>query len=251
VLAKLENAVHSGHFDEEFRIVRPDGEVRCVGEGFAGTRCEQCNPGNSMDGAGHHGEKTSDAQVPNTSLRPKRRARKPRALVRRPKPCAGNARAHADLRMDAVLDTLLQTLFQIVTYDSGRVILTEENERLFVARGSRLPRQRTGQWSRSRRRQRHSAARPGSEKAMYVPDTREECDWRDHKGLPVFGQDCHSLVVSDSVLVCSRIGSKQPRAFTTTALHSRNCWAFQRRSRSTTRGFMNGRKSTQSSGRLC
>jgi PAS domain S-box-containing protein len=27
VLAKLENAVHSGHFDEEFRIVRPDGEV--------------------------------------------------------------------------------------------------------------------------------------------------------------------------------------------------------------------------------
>ncbi len=30
VLAKLENAVHSGHFDEEFRIVRPDGEVRWV-----------------------------------------------------------------------------------------------------------------------------------------------------------------------------------------------------------------------------
>src|SRR5580704_7794589 len=30
VLAKLEEAVHSGHFDEEFRIVRPDGEVRWV-----------------------------------------------------------------------------------------------------------------------------------------------------------------------------------------------------------------------------
>jgi PAS domain S-box-containing protein len=30
VLAKLENAVHSGRFDEEFRIVRPDGEVRWV-----------------------------------------------------------------------------------------------------------------------------------------------------------------------------------------------------------------------------
>ena len=31
VLAKLENAVHDGHFEEEFRIVRPDGEVRWVG----------------------------------------------------------------------------------------------------------------------------------------------------------------------------------------------------------------------------
>src|SRR5580704_13144333 len=30
VLAKLENAVHSGHFDEEFRIVRPDGGIRWV-----------------------------------------------------------------------------------------------------------------------------------------------------------------------------------------------------------------------------
>src|SRR4029077_19731401 len=30
VLAKLEVAVHTGHFEEEFRIVRPDGEVRWV-----------------------------------------------------------------------------------------------------------------------------------------------------------------------------------------------------------------------------
>ncbi len=30
VLAKLEEAVHSGHFDEEFRIVRTDGATRWV-----------------------------------------------------------------------------------------------------------------------------------------------------------------------------------------------------------------------------
>ena len=39
-----------------------------------------------------------------------------------------------NLRMDAVLDTLLRYLFEIVPYDSASVILTEEDSRLFVAR---------------------------------------------------------------------------------------------------------------------
>jgi len=42
-------------------------------------------------------------------------------------------------------------------------------------------------------------------KAMYVPDTREESDWRDHKAFAGFRSwIAVPLVVSDSVLGCSR-----------------------------------------------
>jgi len=57
-------------------------------------------------------------------------------------------------------------------------------------------------------------------KAIYVLDTREESDWRDHKAfVGVRSWIAVPLVVSDSVLGLLSIGSKEPRAFSTRHFH--------------------------------
>jgi PAS fold len=136
VLARLEDAVHTGRFDEEFRIVRADGAVRWV--------WVKGNPVPSPDDVVRQlfgtalditARKLADAQVAEHLLT---------AQAARAEAESASAEAEAlrkatlaltqNLRMDAVLDTLLQTLSHIVPYDAASVILTEENERLFVAR---------------------------------------------------------------------------------------------------------------------
>ncbi len=125
-----------------------------------------------------------------------------------------------NLRMDAVLDTLLQTLFQILPYEHASVILTEENERLFVAREAPPPAANrpvvTLETSDNAILERVLVLK----RAMYVPDTRAENEWRDHKALSgVRSWVGVPLVVSDSVVGVLSIGSKQPRAFTTRHFH--------------------------------
>jgi len=222
VLAKLENAVHSGHFDEEFRIARPDGEVRWVWVKASPVR-DSNNAIRQLYGTAQDitAKKLADAQVAEHLVA----AEAARAE-------AENASAEAEalrratlaltqnLRMDAVLDTLLETLFQIVTYDTASVILTEENERLFVAREAPPA---TANRTVVTLETTHNAILQRVlvlKKAIYVPDTRDESDWRDHKAFStVRSWIAVPLVVSDSVLGLLSIGSKQPRAFTTRHFH--------------------------------
>jgi PAS domain S-box-containing protein len=222
VLAKLENAVHSGHFDEEFRIVRPDGEVRWVWVKASPVRASDKSIrqlyGTAQDITA---KKLADAQVAEHLVA---------AETARAEAESASAEAEAlrratlaltqNLRMDAVLDTLLQTLFQIVTYDAASVILTEENERLFVAR--EVPPAATNrpvvtlETSDNAMLQRVLVLK----RAIYVPDTREESQWRDHKAFSgVRSWIAVPLVVSDSVVGLLSIGNRQPRAFTTRHLH--------------------------------
>jgi len=218
VLAKLEDAIHSGHFDEEFRIVRPDGAVRWV--------WAKGNPVPSPDDVIRQlvgtalditARKLADAQVAEHLLT---------AQAARAEAESASAEADAlrkatlaltqDLSMDAVLDTLLQTLFQIVPYEMASVVLTEENERLFVAREAPLATANrpvvTLEVSENALLQRVLVLKKG----LYLPDTRDECEWREHKALAgVRSWIAVPLVVSDSVLGLLSIGSKQSRAFTT------------------------------------
>jgi len=222
VLAKLENAVHSGHFDEEFRIVRPNGEIRWVWVKASPVRSSdeviRQLYGTAQDITA---KKLANAQVAEHLLT---------AEAARAEAESAGAEAEAlrratlaltqNLRMDAVLDTLLQTLFQIVTYDTASVILTEENERLFVAREAPpVAANRpvvTLEASDNAVLQRVLVLK----KAMYVPDTREEPDWRDHKAFSgVRSWIAVPLVVSDAVVGLLSIGSKQSRAFTTQHFH--------------------------------
>ncbi len=222
VLAKLEEAVHSGHFDEEFRIVRSDGEVRWVWVKASPVRAAD-QAIRQLYGTAQDitAKKLADAQVAEHLVA----AESARAEAE-----SAGAEAEAlrratlaltqNLRMDAVLDTLLQTLFQIVTYDAASVILTEENDRLFVAREAPPATVNrpvvTLEASDNAILQRVVALK----RAMYVPDTREESDWRDHKAFSgARSWIAVPLVVSDSVVGLLSIGSKQPRAFTTQHLH--------------------------------
>jgi PAS domain S-box-containing protein len=222
VLAKLENAVHSGHFDEEFRIVRPDGGVRWV--------WVKASPVRSLDNTVQQlygtaqditAKKLADAQVAVHLVA---------AETARAEAESASAEAEAlrratlaltqNLRMDAVLDTLLQTLLQIVTYDHACVILTEENERLFVAREAPPPATNrpvvTIETSDNAVLERALVLK----RATYVPDTRSEQEWRDHKAFSgVRSWIVVPLVVSDSVVGLLSIGSKEPRAFTTRHFH--------------------------------
>jgi PAS domain S-box-containing protein len=222
VLAKLENAVHSGHFDEEFRIVRPDGEVRWVWVKGSPVRASD-QAIRQLYGTAQDitAKKLADAQVAEHLVA---------AEAARAEAESAGAEAEAlrratlaltqNLRMDAVLDTLLQTLFQIVTYDTASVILTEENDRLFVAREAPLSAVNrpvvTLETSASAILERVLVLKM----ATYVPDTREDSDWRDHKAFSgVRSWIAVPLVVSDSVVGLLSIGSKQPRAFTTRHFH--------------------------------
>jgi PAS domain S-box-containing protein len=222
VLAKLENATHSGHFDEEFRIVRPDGEVRWVWVKASPVRASD-HVIRQLYGTAQDitPKKLADAQVA---------AHLVAAETARIEAESAGAEAEAlrratlaltqNLRMDAVLDTLLQTLFQIVPYDMASVILTEENERLFVAREAPPAAANrsvvTLEASDSAILQRVLVLKT----AIYVPDTKTESDWRDHRAFSgARTWIAVPLVVSDSVVGLLSITSKQPRAFTTEQFH--------------------------------
>jgi PAS domain S-box-containing protein len=218
VLAKLEDAVHTGHFDEEFRIVRPDGAVRWV--------WAKGNPVPSLDDMIRQlvgtalditARKLADSQVAEHLLT---------AQAARAEAESASAEAEAlrkatlaltqNLRMDAVLDTLLETLLHIVPYDTARVILTEENERLFVAREAPPEFANrpvvTLEVGENVLLQRVIVLKKG----LYLPDTRDEFEWREHKALAgVRSWIAVPLVVSDSVLGLLSVGSKVPHTFTT------------------------------------
>ncbi len=199
VLAKLENAVHSGHFDEEFRIVRPDGEVRWVWVKASPAPASN-NTIRQLYGTAQDitAKKLADAQVAEHLV------------------AAEAARAEAE-NASAEAEALRRATLALT---QASVILTEENERLFVAREAPSAISNrpvvTLESSHSAILQRVLVLK----KAIYVPDTREESDWCDHKAFSgVRSWIAVPLVVSDSVLGLLSIGSKQPRAFSNRHFH--------------------------------
>ena len=222
VLAKLDVAMHSGRFDEEFRIVRPDGAVRWVwAKGSSISSHGGLKPqlyGTALDITG---KKNAEAQVAEHLLEAQEaRAEAERAGAEAEALRKATLALTQNLRMDAVLDTLLETLHSIVPNDIASVILTEEDDRLFVAR----------EWPRSAANgpvvtieknangilERVVALR----RSVYVPDTRTERDWREHRALAgIRSWMAVPLVVSDSLLGLLSVGNKDARAFTMEQLH--------------------------------
>jgi GAF domain-containing protein len=221
VLAKLELASQSGHFDEEFRIVRPDGDIRWVWvKGSAVAEADRVIRqlyGTALDITA---KKLADAQVAEHLIA---------AEAARAEAETAGAEAEAlrkatlaltqNLRMDAVLDTLLETLHSIVPNDMSSVFLTEEEDRLFVARERPAAANRpvvTLEKSDNGILERVVVLK----KATYICDVRAESDWRDHRAFSgICSWIAVPLVVSDSVLGVLSVGSREPRAFTTEQFH--------------------------------
>ena len=121
-----------------------------------------------------------------------------------------------DLRMDSVLDTLLHCVLDLIPYDSARVILTEPDGSLFVARESPLHSGKrvvvTLEASQNPYLQRVLV----SKKSLKLADTSEEKDWRETQALAnIRSWIAVPLVVGDSVLGLLSIGSARPRTFST------------------------------------
>jgi PAS domain S-box-containing protein len=218
VLTKLDDAIHSGRFDEEFRIVRPDGDVRWV--------WVKANPCLTTDTV----IRLLVGTVQDITARKLAHFKVAEHLIE-----AETARAQADaaraeaealrsatlaltqnLRMDAVLDTLLRCVQDIVPYDSASVILVEAEGRLFVARES--PPAATNQPV--------VTLRPGEstllqraltlKKNVHVPDTSQEQDWRHTQALAdIRCWIAIPLIVGDAVLGVLSLGSTKPGMLTT------------------------------------
>jgi len=217
VLAKLEDAVRTGHFDEEFRIVRPDGGVRWL--------WVKASP---LPRHGVVRKLVGTAQ----DITPKKLAA---AEIAQHLAVAESARAQADLargeaealrsatlaitqnlRMDVVLDTLLRCVFEVIPYDSASVLFTEEGERLFVAREAPSPpdgRQLIGlELTDNVLLQRVVLAR----KSIHLHDTRADLDWRDHRAFPhARSWLAVPLISADAVLGLLSISKARPGFFTT------------------------------------
>jgi len=209
-LAKLEEARTTGKFDDEFRIVRPDGVSRWIWT--KGTR------------AGDPGEVPPRLVGIAQDITDRKQAE---LEIAKHLAAAEAARAEAEalrlstltltknLSMDSVLDTLLASLLEVVPYDAASVILTEE-DCLYVARTSA----KTVQMLEGQRNtflERVRVAR----KSIFVSDTAQETDWEDAGALrDVRSWICVPLIASterpasERVLGLLSIGHSRPCAFT-------------------------------------
>jgi PAS domain S-box-containing protein len=202
VLAKLEQATHSGQFDEEFRIVRADGAMRWVWvKAFPDRDASgaiRWLVGTALDvtmrkiAEGHVADHLAAAEAARAEAEALRKSTL--ALTQ-------------NLRMDAVLDTLLRCLLDIVPYDSASVILTEEDSRLFVAREAPPTPERQSVVTLDAAENVFLQRALIEHKSIFLADTRAEAGWTEIKPLArIRSWLCVPLVASDPVLGLLSIG---------------------------------------------
>jgi PAS domain S-box-containing protein len=210
VLGKLNDAVATGHFDEEFRIVRADGITRWLWAKTSPRPDSQRTPywfvGFALDVTDRkHAEfeakrNLAAAEAAHAETEALRKATL--ALTQ-------------NLSMSMVLDTLLDCLRDLVPYDSAAVILSEDNVNLYV--GRQFPKPVPGEptlrlnATDTALLQRIVIER----KSVSVPDTSDEPDWRDIE--PLAGSHCWigvPLTTANGMFGLLSIGSATPRKFT-------------------------------------
>jgi PAS domain S-box-containing protein len=214
VLTRLEEATHSGVFDEEFRIVRSDQAVRWISvRGFP-----------VRDSAGAVARLVGIAQ--DISARKSAEEQMARNLS-----LAESAWAEADafrkttlaltqnLRMDCVLDTLLESLLKLIPCESARVLLVETDTHLFLQREIQHP-------EATRRppkcpdtidaRDSYFLMRVlATKNSVLIPDTGEEPEWPAFRGhAHMRSWLCVPLIASHQVLGVLSLGDTRTHAFT-------------------------------------
>jgi PAS domain S-box-containing protein len=214
VLARLDDAVRTGSFDERFRILKPDGETRWVWvHGFprrdasgritrlGGTALDITTLKQAEDQVVANLAKANSAWAEAEALR-----KATLALTE-------------DLHMDCVLDALLRSLAELVPYTCARVLVPESGphwlalgEKTSPEPGKKSPRsplsfvadespffQRI--WSEKKR--------------VLIPDTRNEKQWETFQGHKQFRSWlCVPLVASEELLGFLSVGHVEPNYFT-------------------------------------
>ena len=214
ILAKLEEATKTGDFAERFRILWPTGEVRWVSvKGF---------PVRNSEGNIHRlvgtaqditAQKEAEEQV-STNLALAENAWTESEALRK-----ATLALTQDLRMDFVLDALLQSLTGLVSFECARIWLLEGDTRLFVAR-EKL--QSSGTETADDYPLTLDAADIpflyrilANRKSVLVSDTRQETDWKTFKHhAHLRSWLCVPLVASQRTLGLLSAGHTQPNSFT-------------------------------------
>jgi PAS domain S-box-containing protein len=209
-LTKLEEAGITGKFDEEFRIVRPDGVSRWIWS----------KGSSAADAGGAAPWLVGIAQDITSRKHAEQEIAKHLAE-------AEAARAEADalrkatltltqnLRMDELLDTLLQTLLTIVPYESACVLLTDTEHSFLVAR--RMPPETNRKNVVILEVSHHHFLQKVlmTRNSVFLENTKNESEWQDS---PAFGSArswiCIPLVVSENLVGLLSVSSKESGRFT-------------------------------------
>jgi PAS domain S-box-containing protein len=215
VLAKLlEEATQTGQFHERFRIVLPAGELRWVsvhgfpvrdGEGriwrLVGTAQDVTAQKQAEEQVASHLALAESAWAESEALR-----KATLALTQ-------------DLRMDFVLDTLLQSLTELISCECARIWLQEGDTRLFVAR-EKLRHQtpkRTPNYPLTLDAEDIPFLQRilASQKSVLLADTKQEADWQAFKGhTHLRSWLCVPLVASQRTLGLLSVGHAEADSFT-------------------------------------
>jgi len=214
VLSRLDEAVRTGQFDEEFRIIRPDNATRWVWvRGF---------PVRDSEG--------TIRRLVGTALDVSARKAAEEEIARN-LDLAESAWAEADalrkttlaltqdLSMDYVLDTLLQALLKLVPCESARVLMVEADARLFLARevqnsegAQRVPKSPATLDARDSRFLMQVLATRNS---LLIADTADEAGWDAFKGFShLRSWLCVPLVASQQVIGLLSLGDSRGQALT-------------------------------------
>jgi PAS domain S-box-containing protein len=214
VLTKLNEAARSGSFDERFRIVKPDGEIRWVwvrglphrdSDGkitrLGGTALDITALKKAEDQVAANLAKANSAREEAEALR-----KATLALTQ-------------DLHMDCVLDALLHSLAELVPYTCARVLVPEAGPHWLALREKSSPEPA----KKSPRSPLTFVAdespffqRIWSEKKrVLIPDTRNEKEWGTFHGHKQFRSWlCVPLVASEELLGFLSVGHIEPNHFT-------------------------------------
>jgi len=214
IFTKLDEANSTGKFNEQFRIVLPDGDSRWIWVGGFPVR----------DGRGRIQKLIGTARDVTAQKEAQEEVGKSLTMAE-----AAWAEANAlrkatlalteDLHMDSILDTLLQSLLELVPYESAQILLLESDSRLFVARIAHSPEvaEQLGSYPRTL----DAADYPflarviASQSDILIRDTREE----QSRGVCKDFESPHSwigvpLIVSRRTLGLLSLGHSAPGTFT-------------------------------------
>ena len=214
VLAKLQQAARSGQFDERFRILRPDGEIRWLWvRGFprrdtngkitrlGGTALDITTLKKAEDQVEANLHKANSAWAEEEALR-----KATLALTE-------------DLHMDSVLDALLRSLAELVPYTCARVLVPEGGPH-WLALGEKSCPEPAKKSPRSPLTfvadESPFFERIWSErKRILIPDTGQQEGWETFKGHEAFRSWLSvPLIASEEFLGFLSVGHVEPNHFT-------------------------------------
>jgi PAS domain S-box-containing protein len=210
VLAKLDEATRNGRFDEKFRIVRADGELRWVWvRGFPRRDAEGKITrlgGTAMDITA---QKAAEEQVAVNLAMAKSAWAEAEALRK------ATLALTQDLHMDSVMDALLQSLAELVPYTCARVLVPEGGPHVLALGEQFSPTLATS-----------SSNGPltliaddspflqrvlNEKKSVLIPDTRREQSWQSFQGHTELGSWLSvPLVASEEYLGFLSVGHTEP-----------------------------------------